>query len=83
MVKRATPEEVAKGCCLNMQGFDDYPKSLRLFLHEYGADKQTADTVAAYLRNGNSVEIVTPDGKRHTLHPEPGTYYRIMKSSSV
>lgn len=68
-----TAEQMSKAARLAMAGHDALPSSLRIFLHEYAcrfpakAIVQIVDT----LKSGHGVRITSPDGKVHTIVPDP------------
>lgn len=52
-----------------MAGFDDLPRDLRLFLHEYVAAPWAINSLLGELKAGRAVTVKHPDGKLTVLRP--------------
>ena len=61
----------ARAARMVMAGFDDMPRDLRLFLHEYANMIPTVqvDMIATQLRAGRTIDVQMPSGRRYTLRP--------------
>jgi hypothetical protein len=67
----------------NMAGFDQMPKSLRLFLHEYGGmmPQNQVNAIIHTLQHGVGVRVNTPDGKVFELVPDEAAWKRTLSPS--
>lgn len=65
--------ERSEAARMAMRGFDEMPKSLRVFLHEYAAafPQKSIVQIIEVLKGGYGVTITSPDGKTHRIEPDP------------
>jgi hypothetical protein len=64
-------EKHARDARIRLGDIDSYPRSLRLFLHEWGEiPTWQMSMILGALRSGKTVEVVAPNGRRYRLHPD-------------
>jgi hypothetical protein len=72
-VSYPTAEQAHTRAVENMAGHDALPKTLRLFLHEYGCwfPQKSIVQIVDTLKGGHGIRITCPDGKIHEIVPDP------------
>ena len=69
-MRQRSCEELAWASRLLMNGFDDYPRSLRLFMHEYNIEPWDAQHIAVRIKNYGYYDVELKNGTKVRLESD-------------